>query len=242
MLPLLLVITRQVEATDLVRLELSAMGFKAYYVETLASASGVIAQWHFDAALIEADGIENDVFDVLKALRQRGQIPALAVLRRDDEEFVLNLLAAGASQVLSPSPSPRVIVAHLHRLIELARPRLLDDSASVQLGPLWLNPRKGVATVNGVDAGLTASEFELLLMLASEPGELVQREAIGKTLRFGTAAERRRSADMHVCRIRRKLKNVGGDNLQIVTVYRQGYLLKLVSEPQTSVSRVAWTV
>ena len=242
MLPLLLVISRSVEATDPLRLELSATGFKAYYVETLASAIGMIAQWQFDAALIDVDRLADDVFDVVKTLKERSQIPVLAVLRRQDEELLLKMLEAGASQVLSPSPSPRVIVAQLHRLVEVARPTPRGGSASVQLGPLWLNPRRGVATVNGVDAGLTGSEFELLLMLASEPGDLVHRDAISKTLRFGTATERRRSADMHICRIRRKLKTAGGDNLQIVTVYGQGYLLKLVSETQASASRVAWTV
>ncbi len=73
--------------------------------------------------------------------------------------------------------------------------------------------------MDGEDAGLTGSEFELLLLLASEPGKLVHRDAIGKTLRYGTVAERRRSTDMHICRIRRKLKAAGGDSLQIVTVY-----------------------
>ncbi len=242
MQPLLLVIARQVEATDPLRLELSATGFKAYYVETLASAIAVIAQWQFDAAVVDVDRLADDVLDVLKTLRDRSQIPALAVLRREDEELLLKLLEAGASHVLSPSPSPRVIVAQLRRLVEVARPRPRDDLGRVQLGPLWLNPRKGVATVNGVDVGLTGREFELLLLLASEPGELVHRDAISKTLRFGTVAERRRSADMHVCRIRRKLKTAGGDALQIVTVYGQGYLLKLVSEPQTGASRVAWKV
>ena len=244
MLPLLLVISAQGAASSPLRLELSASGFKAYYVETLASAMGVIAQWQFDAALVDTDQLGNDVTDVVRSLRDRSHIPVLAVLRSDDEDLLLKVLAAGASQVLPHPPSPRVIVAQLHRLVEVSQPRPRDDTGRVQLGPLWLDPRRAAAAVDGVDVKLTTSEFELLLLLATDAGELVHRDAISKTLRIGTVAQRRRSTDMHVCRIRRKLKAAGGERIELVTVYGQGYLLRLAPEPTTATDlpKVQWSV
>ncbi len=242
MLPLLLVISSPVAVSDPLRLELSASGFKTYYVETLASALRVVAQWQFDAAVVDTEQLGNEISKVVRSLRDRSPIPILAILYSDDEDLLLKVLSAGATQALPPSTSPRVIAAQLQRLVEVSRPRSIDDARRVQLGPLWLDPRRAVATVDGVDVGLTGSEFELLLLLAAEAGQLVHRDTIGRTLRSGAASQRRRSADMHVCRIRRKLKAAGGESLEVVTVYGQGYLLKLVSEPQPSAPRVAWTV
>ncbi|MDQ2948108.1 MAG: winged helix-turn-helix domain-containing protein [Acidobacteriota bacterium] len=225
-------------------MELSASGFKAYYVETLSSALGVTAQWQFDATLVDAYQLENEISGVVNALRAESQMPILAILRSDEEGPLLNLLAAGATQVLPHSPSPRVIAAQLHRLVEVSRPRSRDDAGRVKVGPLWLNPRRAVGTVDGVDVQLTASEFELLLLLASEVGELVHRDTISRTLRFGTATERRRSADMHISRIRRKLKAAGGERIEVVTVYGKGYLLQLAPEKTSApeAPRIEWTV
>ncbi|MDQ2734108.1 MAG: winged helix-turn-helix domain-containing protein [Pseudomonadota bacterium] len=232
------------------RLELNVSGLKAYYVETLSSALGVIEQWQFDAALVDAERLENEILDVVKSLRDRTQIPVLAILRSEEETLLLKALEAGASQVLAYPPSPRVIAAQLHRLVEVTRPRMRaertrDDKAHVQVGPLRLHPRRAVATVDGTDVGLTATEFELLLLLASAAGELVHRDAISRMLRAGIASERR-SVDMHVCRIRRKLKSAGAaaDRLEVATVYKQGYLLKLAPKQAagSNALRVNWSV
>jgi DNA-binding response OmpR family regulator len=244
MQPLLLVVGPPVSASSPLRTELSISGFRTYYVETLLSAMGVTKQWQFDAALVDADPLEHDTSDVVKALRVEAQIPILAILRSDDEDRLLDVLAAGATQVLDHLPTPRVIAAQLHRLVEASRPRQRDDADRVKVGPLCLVPRTAVATVDGIDVRLTPSEFELLLLLGAEAGELVHRDTISRTLRFGTAAERRRGADMHICRIRRKLKAGGGDRLEIVTVYGQGYLLRLTppKTPAFETLRAEWSV
>ena len=65
MLPLLLVITFDRATSEPFRREIGAAGFKAYYVESLASALGVIAQWHFDAIVLDAAGFDDAVHPML---------------------------------------------------------------------------------------------------------------------------------------------------------------------------------
>ncbi len=87
-----------------------------------------------------------------------------------------------------------------------------------------------VASVGDTPVALTRGEFEVLLLLASRPGEPVHRQMIARTLGRADRTETRRSADMHVCRIRKKLRDAGGASLQLETVYGRGYLLRLRSE------------
>jgi DNA-binding response OmpR family regulator len=83
-----------------------------------------------------------------------------------------------------------------------------------------------------------------LLLLASRPGELVHRQTIARTLGRAEGSDTRRSADMHVYRIRRKLRDAGGASLQIETVYGLGYLLRLRSESieREEVRTAEWSV
>jgi DNA-binding winged helix-turn-helix (wHTH) protein len=85
---------------------------------------------------------------------------------------------------------------------------------------------RGLATVDGVALPLTVHEFELLFLLASRAGQFVDREAIALRL-HGRPEPNGRSADVHVYRIRRKLKAIGADRLRIDTVYGRGYLLSV---------------
>ena len=245
MLPLLLVISAQGAASNPLRLVLSAAGFKVYYVESLASALGVTQQWEFDAALVDAKGLGNEISDVVKGLRSRvNHLPVLVLLHSDDEEKLFKVMADGASQVLPHASSPRIIAAQLHRWVDVFRARQKEDSEPLQLGPLWLNPRRAAAAVDGVDLKLTATEFEVLLVLAAARGEVVHRNTIDNTLRFISTAERRRSADMHISRIRRKLKESGAEQVELLTIYGQGYLLRYNAEQPAGAGTplVEWSV
>ena len=226
------------------RRELSAAGFKAYYVETLTSALAVVAQWQFDAVLLHGRGFDDAAAHVLQRLRDAAGVPILLVVDDADEDHQLRMLDAGASQVLAEPTSMRIVAAQLRRLIDLSHQRLKQESAEVRFGPLRLDPRRAAASIGDAPVALTGGEFELLLLLASRAGELVHRETIARTLGRSASSETRRSADMHVCRIRRKLRDVGGHTLQVETVYGRGYLLRMATpddEPE-ELAVTEWSV
>jgi DNA-binding response OmpR family regulator len=231
MLPLLLVITFDRATSEPYRREIGGAGFKAYYVESLASALGVVAQWHFDAVLLDATGFGDAIHPMLDSLQRDADAPILLTLDdASDEEAQLLALESGASQIVVGPSSTRVVAAQLRRLIDVSQRRAEQDLSEVRFGPLRLDPRRAAATVGTTQLSLTAGEFELLLVLASRPGELVHRHTIARTFGHSPGTDTRRSADMHVCRIRRKLRDAGGHALQIETVYGRGYLLRLAAE------------
>jgi DNA-binding response OmpR family regulator len=243
-LPLLLVITADRVVSEPFRHELSAAGFKAYYVETLDSALGVVAQWQFDAVLLHAQGFDDALPEMLGSMRDEAGVPILLILDDGDEERQLRALETGATQVLVEPTSMRIVAAQLRRLIDVSHQRLKQEAAEVRFGPLRLDPRRAAASIGKVPIALTSGEFELLLLLASRPGELVHREAIARTLGRASNAETRRSADMHVCRIRRKLRDVAGHSLVVETVYGRGYLLRIAASAQEAEEQRAaeWSV
>ena len=234
MLPLCLIVGNDsVDPAGLHR-GIDGYGFKPYAVETFSSALGMIEQWQFDAVIVDGDGHADTLFHLLPELRDRAHAPIVVVWSDGGERRQIEALQVGATEVIVKPASPRLIAAKLHRLIEIGKDRGGPPEASraaVQLGPLRLDPRRAAASVGDTPLALTTGEFELLLLLASRPGEFVHRETIGRTL--GTPAgggESRRSADMHICRIRKKLRDAGARTLRVETVYGRGYCLRLEDE------------
>jgi DNA-binding response OmpR family regulator len=226
-LPLVLVITADRVISEPLRPGLGAAGFKAYYVESLSSALGVVAQWQFDAILLHAQGFDDALPHMLASLRDDTGAPILLVLDHGDEERQLQALESGACQVLVEPTSTRIVAAQLRRLIDVSHQLLRHEAVEVRFGPLRLDPRCAAATIGHVQLALTSGEFELLLLLAARPGDLVHRDTIARTIGRASTADSRRSADMHICRIRRKLREVAGHGLVVETVYGRGYLLRL---------------
>ena len=233
MLPLLLIITSNRVLADSLRHEIGAAGFKAYYVETLASALVVMAQWRFDAVVLYAQGFEGRVQEMLASLRRDDSGPILLVKSGADEEEQLRALEAGASQLVVEPTWTRVLAAQLPQ-----------EPSEVRFGPLRLDPRRAAASIGDSPVALTGGEFEVLILLASRPGELVHRLTIARTLGRADRADARRSADMHVCRLRKKLRDSCGGTLQVETVYGRGYLLRLRSEssPRDEMRAAEWSV
>ena len=235
MLPLCLIVGRDAVDPAGLHREFDGFGFKPYAVETFSSALGMIRQWQFDAVIVDGDGHPESLLHALPELRDGSNAPIVVVWSDSGERRQIEALQGGATEVIVKPASARLIAAKLHRLIEIGKDRPAASAeashAVVRLGPLRLDPRRAAASVGDARLALTTGEFELLLLLASRPGEFVHRDTIGRTLgNPAGAGDSRRGADMHICRIRKKLRDAGAATLRVETVYGRGYCLRLEEE------------
>ncbi len=82
-----------------------------------------------------------------------------------------------------------------------ARGRILEA------GDLWLDTKNFTARVKGEALNLRLKEFELLVALASQPGELKSREELAKEVWGHAGVGSSRTIDVHIRRIRASLSN-----------------------------------
>jgi DNA-binding response OmpR family regulator len=162
-----------------------------------------------------------DGLDVMRELRRSSRVPVIVVTARGDETDRIVGLEVGADDYVVKPFSPKELVARVRAVLrrtetsDIAPERL--DAGDVQIDV----PRMRV-TVGQRLVDLTATEFELLVTLAREPGRVFTRAQLLDAI-HGVAFEAyERAIDAHIKNLRRKIEPAG-EPRYIQTVYGVGY-------------------
>jgi DNA-binding response OmpR family regulator len=126
-----------------------------------------------------------------------------------------------ADDFVSPGVAPAELLLRIEVLA--ARRALTGADASLQAGPVWIDPESRQARMDGRPVNLTTTEFELLCLLVRNAGRVVARSAIlDHVWRYDFQGESN-IVEANIYGLRRKLADA--DRSVIRTVRGIGYLL-----------------
>ena len=94
-------------------------------------------------------------------------------------------------------------------------------------GQLSINPISRTVKIDQDEIDLTAKEFDLLFTLAVHPGRIYNRESLLSAIWGYDAVDESRTIDVHVQRLRTKLRTPSGESWGIATVWGTGYRFDL---------------
>lgn len=153
-----------------------------------------------DLSLPDADGME-----LLRQLRQKSEIPVIIHSNRSDEIERIIGIEIGADDYLPKPFEPRELAARLQTILRRARPAEAAP-AGLRFEGLEIDLQRRRVLRQGSEVELTGTEFELLVLLASEPQKVFGRDEILNRLRGHEADLYTRAVDILVSRLRRKLE------------------------------------
>ena len=143
-----------------------------------------------DLGLPDMDGL-----DVLRKLRQVTPVPILILTARDDERSVVLGLRSGADDYLVKPVKLVELLARIEAVTRRAGRHFDTPQRNIVLRDLEIDLERRVATRGSEELPLTATEFDLLALLAGHAGSVVTREqildALGETLSWPLPCPRR---------------------------------------------------
>jgi DNA-binding response OmpR family regulator len=169
-----------------------------------------------DLMLPGLDGLE-----VCRRVQRDRQVPVLMLTARDAEEDLLVGLGVGADDYMTKPFSPRELVARVRALLRRVERRPEPAGDAVRLGDLEVDPAARRVRVDGEEAHLTPTEFDLLALMSARPGVVFSREQLLADVWGWRDASGTRTVDSHVRGLRRK---VGAHRIR--TVQGIGYALE----------------
>jgi DNA-binding response OmpR family regulator len=220
----ILVVDDEVPILDLVRGYLERDGF---VVDTAADGPAGLAAVRsgnpdvvvLDVMLPGLDGIE-----VCRQLRTFSDAYVLMLTARGEEIDRIMGLTVGADDYLVKPFSPRELVARVKAL--LRRPRGAASVTGAAPPGLDIDESRRTVRVDGTLVELTALEFDLLAVLARDPGVVVRRQAFLDRAWGRAYVADDHLVDVHVANLRRKLGDDPAQPRFIETVRGVGYRLR----------------
>jgi two-component system response regulator RegX3 len=192
---------------------------EGFDVERVATGQAALEAAEQDIVLLDVGLPDTDGFSVARELRSRSAVPIIMVTAKGEEVDRVVGLELGADDYIVKPFGFRELLARIRAVTRRTSERPVTRIA--RIGPLELDVRGRRASVDGRGVDLTPKEFDLLALLAREPGAVVSRaeilQEVWQTTWFGSS----KTIDVHVAALRKKL----GDPSWIETVRGVGLRL-----------------
>jgi two-component system response regulator RegX3 len=179
----------------------------------------------FDLLIIDIMMPGKSGLDVCREVRAQSPVPIILLTAKDAEVDKVVGLEVGADDYVTKPFSVRELLGRVRAQL---RRRELDRSAgaegtAIEAGPVSIDLARHLVTVRGDPVNLTRSEFQVLRLLAENPGQVFSRQDIMEELWQTEFRGDVRACDVHISNLRQKVERDPQNPELVLTVRRVGY-------------------
>jgi len=179
-----------------------------------------------DLVVLDLGLPDRDGLDVIREVRRTGSgtsnLPIIILTARGDETDRIVGLELGADDYMVKPFSPGELVARVRAVLRRGAGSP-DATETITVADLAIDiPRMRVQR-DGTPVDLTATEFQLLVTLAREPGRVFTRGQLLDAVHGVMIEAYERAIDAHIKNIRRKLEPDTSHPRYVLTVHDVGY-------------------
>ncbi len=204
------------------------LGFQVEERESGSAALEATIAGRFDCFIFDVSMPGMSGIELLKRVRDRGiQTPALFLTAHDALSDKAAGFEAGADDYLAKPFNPRELEYRVEALLRRggSAPPPDVDGERIEVGDLVIDKRRHEVIRNGSRVDLTPLEFQILELLASEPGRAWSRNALLDRVWSTDYEGYQRNIDPHINRLRKKLETDPKNPRYVLTVRGVGYKL-----------------
>lgn len=197
--------------------------------ENIETAISKIKEKTFDLALIDMSFSDGTGLDLKKKMNDIMNIPTIVVTEvSDDIQKVLALEYGCDDYIVRPFNILELkarIRAVLRRVREVQKIEAAarEKSQIIESEDFEFNIIGRKVKLKGRDIDLTGKEFDFLLILAMNPGQVFSREDLAERIWGDNYAGHLRTVDVHIRRLREKIELEGSETNYIQTKWGEGY-------------------
>jgi two-component system, OmpR family, alkaline phosphatase synthesis response regulator PhoP len=218
----ILVVDDEPKIVRIARDYLERSGFRVLTAAEGRSVLPMVRQQKPDLVVLDLALPEIDGLDVARALRKESEVPIIMLTARAGESDRLIGLELGADDYVVKPFSPRELVARVRAVL-----RRWDGARAgtdvVRARDLALDVPRMQASLGDRKLNLTPTEFQLLAVLARQPGRIFTRGQLLEAVHGIAVESYERAIDSHIKNIRRKVEPDPRHPRYVLAVHGIGY-------------------
>ena len=220
---------------------LESSGYRVTAVDTGQEARSIIEHVRPDLILLDLMLPDTDGLVLTTALKQLTSAPIIICSARQEQVDRVLGLKLGADDFVAKPFDLDELEARIEAVLRRAsRVREVPSAPSdqIRVDDLLISQSRGTVTLAGQAVHLTPTEYRLLVALASRPDEVLTRETLGQLVWGYQDLGTGHLIDVHIGRLRLKLRRASRAAPVIVTVRGKGYTIASSgSDPGTGLQR-----
>lgn len=165
-----------------------------------------------------------DGLSVLRQLPNISDIPVIMLTAKGEEIDRIIGLELGADDYITKPCNPRELLARINAVIKRTN-TTTSEHTPLPESRLHLDQNQRVCEIDGVALQVTGTEFDLLVALLKQKGEVVSKAWLSENVLQRELQPFDRSLDVHVSRLRKKLQPFHDEPIKAVR--GKGYQLVL---------------
>ena len=218
---------------------LESSGYRVTAVDTGAEARSIIEHVRPDLILLDLMLPDTDGLVLTTALKTLTKAPIIICSARQEQVDRVLGLKLGADDFVAKPFDLDELEARIEAVLRRAS-RVREVPASppdqIRIGELLISQSRGTVSIGGQIVHLTPTEYRLLVALATRPDEVLTRETLGQLVWGYQDLGTGHLIDVHIGRLRLKLRRASRLAPNIVTVRGKGYTI--ASEPADALDDV----
>lgn len=178
----LLIIDDDQSLTQLLSSYLTSQGYNARVAHDGKEGLRMLFQHLADLVILDVTMPERDGWETLERIRELSDVPVIMLTARDEERNVLRGFSLGADDYVTKPFSFAQLAARVQAVLNRARQTTPENPDYIQQGDLKIDLRTRQLWRGDELIALTPTEFKLLKVLMSRPGEVLSQEEIVRTV------------------------------------------------------------
>lgn len=206
MKPLILLIEDDPQIRRFLRAALAAEEYRLQEATTAEEGSAQAAARQPDLILLDLGLPDRDGLDVIRSVRQWGQIPILVLSARGQEKDKIAALDLGADDYVAKPFAVGELLARIRAALRRSTARIDGAAAPVRFGPVEVDLEKRVVRVEGREVHLTPNEYRLLQVLIQHAGKVLTQRQLLNEVWGPQHTEQAQYLRVYIAQLRRKLE------------------------------------
>ncbi|MDD6772287.1 response regulator transcription factor [Inconstantimicrobium porci] len=225
-----LIVDDEVEINELIEVYLKSDGYNILKAYNGEDALKIVNEQKVDLIILDVMMPKINGFDVCMKIRKDYNIPIIMVSAKSQDIDKIQGLSLGADDYITKPFNPLElsarVKAQIRRRYYLDRDAKEKDDNVIEIKGISINKEKHKVYLYGEQLKLTPKEYDILLLLCSNPGKVFNAEDIFKSVWKEKYFEANNTVMVHIWRLREKIEEDAKNPKILETVWGVGYKIE----------------